>query len=171
MSTETTHDNRAELQAKAGVEHIRQMMDRLTHAQEYNIDDEEFRDLVDDKTIIEGLNYYFNEGDVATSEQIEKYLDEDDARQRIDESQYGIQVRSSWEAPGQGRFIPVEYQITISGGGPASQISGELDEHNEPMTAEMQYQDWFTPWTTLYIEDDADRDALLAYTQQFYYGE
>ena len=62
-----------------------------------------------------------------------------------------------------------QYMILLGTGGPAMRIYGELDEYGQPMTAEYQYQNWFTPWTT--ADESADDKNLLAYAQVFYFGE
>lgn len=60
-----------------------------------------------------------------------------------------------------------QYEILLCWGGPAARITGELDEHNEPEGAELQYQDWFTQWTAY----PCDEEVLLDYVRQFYFGE
>ncbi len=59
------------------------------------------------------------------------------------------------------------YIILLAWGGPAIRIYGELDENNEPITAELQYQNWFTKWETL----PCNEKVLLRYAQYFYFGE
>lgn len=61
-----------------------------------------------------------------------------------------------------------QYMILLGTGGPAMRIYGELNEHNEPETAEYQFQNWFTPWTT--AEGSRNDENLLEYTQQFCFG-
>ena len=58
------------------------------------------------------------------------------------------------------------YTILLCAGGPAVQITGSLDEHGEPVTARLEYQDWFTPWVEVDV-DPEDTDTLLAYARQF----
>lgn len=95
--------------------------------------------------------------------------DEDDARQRIDEDPLSIEIRSGWYTPGSDPE-PAEYCILLTTGGPALRLIGELDEYNEPSSARLEYQDWFTPWTEL-VTTGQDNDQLLTYARQFYYGE
>jgi hypothetical protein len=47
---------------------------------------------------------------------------------------------------------------------------GDLDDYKEPTRAYLEMQDWGTPWTPVFL-DHNDTEALLAYTQQFYFGE
>lgn len=106
---------------------------------------------------------------------VKEYLSADDARQRIHEDALSVQVRSGWHSPGESAD-PEEYEILLCTGGPAVRIRGDLNSYNEPETAELEYQDWFTPWTAL---EDAPRtmtpsdmrEALLTYARCFYYGE
>ena len=59
------------------------------------------------------------------------------------------------------------YTILLSWGGPSLRIYGELNEYNEPETAKLQYQDWFTGWEEL----PCNEEVLLEYAKNFYYGE
>ncbi len=93
--------------------------------------------------------------------------DEDDARETIQEDPLSVEVRSAWHTPG-AEASPDEFKILLSTGGPATQIIGELNEHGEPITAQLQAQDWFTSWTTY---READEETLLKYCQQFFFGE
>jgi hypothetical protein len=88
------------------------------------------------------------------------------AEEVIRQDPLSARVRSDWQAPGE-TLQPAEYELLLSWGGPATRIVGELSEYGEPVSAKLQVQDWFTPWTE-YIR--ADRDILLEYAQQFYFG-
>ena len=46
--------------------------------------------------------------------------------------------------------------------------SPDLDGE-EPKTARLEYQDWFTPWQEL-AASPAETEALLAYARFFYFG-
>lgn len=65
----------------------------------------------------------------------------------------------------------MEYNILLGTGGPALRIIGDLGEHHISESAHLEYQDWFTPWEQYYLEAKEERQAVLAYAQQFYYGE
>jgi hypothetical protein len=98
----------------------------------------------------------------------------EDAERRIQEDPLSVGVRWSWRAPGNlpqdgDNEYPEEYQILLCTGGPAVQIVGILNEHCEPETVTLEYQDWFTPWVE-YRLDSEDEETLLAYARQFYYG-
>lgn len=99
--------------------------------------------------------------------------DEDEREQAIEQIQehpFSIEVRSDWHVPGQENLANVEYRILVSGGGPACQVTGELNEYGEPESAKIQYQDWFTSWEDVNISDE-EEEALLCYASHFYYGE
>lgn len=92
----------------------------------------------------------------------------EDAEERIQEDALEVQVRSGWHAPGDPDATDDEFYILLCTGGPAVRIRGELGEHNRPTRAWIEYQDWGTPWTRFF---DADQATLLAYCEQFYFGE
>jgi hypothetical protein len=101
-------------------------------------------------------------GDTATYEE---------ALEVIMESPLSIEVRSGWHTPGvEGEDIGNEYMILLCTGGPAVRIVGYLNQWQEPETAHLEYQDWFTPWTSYHVTD-TEGAALLRYARQFYFGE
>jgi hypothetical protein len=90
--------------------------------------------------------------------------------QEIHESPLSVLVRDGWRQPGGTPEDggPEEYEILLSTGGPALRIYGRLNEHSEPDTAELQWQNWFKPWTRCTF---ADETVLLEYAQHFYFGD
>ena len=60
------------------------------------------------------------------------------------------------------------YELLLGTGGPAVRIVGKLNEHGEPETAELQGQDWGTPWERT---ENQDEDTLLQFAQYFYFAE
>lgn len=154
-------------QARAQAESVTEMVKRLEHAQECA--GGEVCEATN-REIIEGLGWYYKEGDKATDEQAEEYHDEDKARERILEDALSVEVRKDWHTPGDTDTAPDEFNILLCTGGPAVRIMGDLDEHAEPTRAYMQYQDWFTPWAD-YFGEGCNVDDLLTYAQQFYYSE
>jgi len=99
-------------------------------------------------------------------------LDDDDtaeaARDEIMEYPLEVSVRSGWTSLGQ-LLEADEYRLLLSTGGPASCITGNLDG-GEAYSANLMYQDWFTPWTPAPLSE-ADSHVLLTFAQQFYYGD
>lgn len=92
----------------------------------------------------------------------------EEAEQRIGESVLSVSVRDGWHTPGApSEDGPEEYEVLLSTGGPALRIWGKLREHGEPDTAELQMQDWGTPWTRY----PAPEETLLAFVRCFYFGE
>jgi len=162
MTTETT--DRAREKAQAQLEGIIAMVKRLEHCNE--CDGGEDCELTDEQ-ILEGLE--LASGQEVTDEEREQYHDEDEARERIQEDPLSVQVRSGWHTPCEASE-PMEYEILLCTGGPAVRIIGQLGRYNEPESAELQCQDWSTPWEEL-ITTGEDNEALLTYARSFYFGE
>ena len=99
--------------------------------------------------------------------------EDDDAReaaeQTIQEDALSVQVRSGWYSPGTTPEAE-EYEILLCTGGPAVRITGQLGRYNEPDTARIEYQDWFTPWTEFLDTSAEEGEAVLTYAQQFFFG-
>lgn len=93
------------------------------------------------------------------------YDDEEALYERLREMALSVEVRSCWHTPGEGATDPHEYRILLTWGGPACQVCGNLSDHGEPVSAEIQFQDWFTPWETCSTDS-----ALLRFAQLFYFG-
>jgi len=95
------------------------------------------------------------------------------AEQTIHEDALSVEVCSGWHTPGSEDGGATHYRILLCTGGPACQITGELSDFNEPSTATIQIQDWFTPWTDFApVDDEGDvEETLLAYARAFYFGE
>ena len=162
----TTTDTRARDQAKAQLGSIVEMVKRAEHADK--CDGDEDCELTDDE-IFAGINIYYEEGMKASEEDRENYHDEEAARQAIQEDPLSVEVRSDWHEPG-GDNTPTEYTILLCTGGPAVRIIGDLNAYHEPLTARIEYQDWFTPWMA-YCGTDEEEKALLAYARQFCFSE
>lgn len=92
---------------------------------------------------------------------------EEQARERIMEDPLSIEVRSGW-ASCKEEFEPEEFRILLGTGGPAMQLVGEFDQHNEPTNVRLQVQDWFKPWTDYRA---TDHEVLEAYSRCFYFGD
>lgn len=94
----------------------------------------------------------------------------ENAERTIDESVLSVLVRNGWRDPSHQTPEDVdaeEYEILLSTGGPALRVWGKLNGHAEPRSAELQMQDWRTPWTR-YPTPEA---LLLEFAQRFYFGE
>ena len=96
---------------------------------------------------------------------------QDETRERIEEDALSVQVRSTWHTPGAEAEKGGEFEILLCWGGPACRIIGELNEYNEPENANLQYQDWGTPWTDHLLDSSEEDDILLDYCRVFYFGE
>ena len=98
---------------------------------------------------------------------------DDDAREKaeqvIHEDPLSVQVRSDWYTPGdKDGAKAAEYELLLATGGPAVRIIGDL-ECGEPISARLEVQDWFIPWTRL-VTSEGDDEKLLRYAQCFYFG-
>ncbi len=155
---------RAKQQAIAQLDSIIAMVKRLEHCQECDGEDCELTD----REISEGIDLYYKEGDKATDEERENYHNEDEARQAIAEDPLSVQFRSRW-ADSPAEMEAEEFEILLCTGGPACRIVGELDR-GEPARARIEYQDWFTPWIEYLDMTGEEREALLTYARQFYFG-
>lgn len=95
----------------------------------------------------------------------------DDVEQTMRDNALSIKVRSGWGSPGDC-LNAEEYRVLLCTGGPAVQIVGELNEHREPETAELQHQDWFSPWTEYADITEEEEEILLEYVRiAFWFGE
>jgi hypothetical protein len=94
----------------------------------------------------------------------------EEAYQTIQEDPLSVEVRSGWHAPG-AKADDEEFNILLCTGGPAVRIIGELDDYHQPDKARIEYQDWFTPWEEYRLDNEEDREILLAYCRAFYFGE
>lgn len=83
------------------------------------------------------------------------------AYDEIYEDPLSVQVRSHWASPGE-ELTPGEFLILLCTGGPAVRVFGQIED-GEVISAELQYQDWFTPWERFPIPGKAEEDALLEY--------
>lgn len=91
---------------------------------------------------------------------------QDEARQRITEDALSVGVRSGWASLGE-TLTPEEFRIVLCTGGPHVEIVGELDDNNQPDRVRILYRDWGDSGELF----DFDRDVVLTYCQQFYFGE
>jgi len=162
---QTKEDTRAKGQAKAQLESIVLMMKRLEHSQECDGEDCKLTD----QEILDGLGYSYEKDKQASDEERERYHNEYEARQTISEDPLSVEVRSDWHTP-SGDSESTEYTILLCTGGPACRIIGELGQYNEPETAKIEYQHWFTPWIEYFETTEEENEALLTYAKQFYFG-
>ena len=160
-------DTRAKDQARLQLDSLVVMVKRLEHCQECDGTDCP----LPDKEILEGINICYQDGMTASEEDRAQYHNEDEVREEINEDPLSVEVRSDWHSPGDGNDKPTEYNILLCTGGPAVRIIGKLDGHGQPETAEIEYQDWFTPWVRYANTNSEEDEALLPYARQFYYGE
>ena len=167
MTTQEKEDTRAKDQAKSQLESIVDMVKRFEHCQGC---DGLCQCELTDAEIYAGMELFYKEGDQATEEERQEYHDEEAARQSIQEDPLSVQIRGSWHTPGE-KDEAMEYEILLCTGGPACRIVGDLGQYNEPDTAKIEYQDWFTPWVRYAATSSEEDEALLTYARQFYFEE
>ena len=91
-------------------------------------------------------------------------------RERIEEYPLAVLVRTDWHEVGAEDSGPTHYQLLLSTGGPATRIVGELSEHGEAITADIEHQDWGTPWTRYGITAEVE-GSLVSFAQCFHFGD
>jgi hypothetical protein len=98
-------------------------------------------------------------------------IDVDRMRELIEEDPLSVQVRGDWHQPGAKDEGPAFFEILLSTGGPAVRITGTLGADCEPDSAQLEYQDWFTPWMEYTDIEPSEVEALLEYCRVFWFGE
>jgi hypothetical protein len=97
--------------------------------------------------------------------------DENAAREAITDDVLSVEVRTDWHTVGAVEAAkPTHYKILLCWGGPAVQIIGTLDAYNQPDSARLQYQDWFTEWMDYPLTDEKEQ-RVIKYAQQCYFDE
>jgi hypothetical protein len=97
--------------------------------------------------------------------------DAEEAREAIMADPLSVDVRTDWHGVGAIEACkPTDYKILLCWGGPAVRIIGTLDDYNQPDSAKLQYQDWFTEWMDYPLTEEEEQ-TVLTYVQQFYFDE
>lgn len=185
MKTQTETKTDSEQQAIAQLESIVEMvraMDKKSAGEDYakTLSREQMVKLLEDA----GIQCYDSEDEETLAEAIAENIadgtlepegfefDEESARDRIQDDPLSVEVRSGWYTPGASEDDrkPFEFTILLCTGGPACRLIGELNDHMQPDRVRIEHQDWGTPWTE-YFPNEEQREAMLTYCQQFYFGE
>jgi len=149
--TKTKEENRAKEQAQLQLESIIELVNWLEHTQEC--------ENPDCQRGASGGDFWENR---------DEYHNQDNAEQVISEDPLSVQVRSEWHTPGENNES-LEFTILLCTGGPAVRIIGELNEHQEPESARIEYQDWFTAWEDMPLTSE-QQEKVLTYCRQFYFA-
>ena len=80
----------------------------------------------------------------------------------------GVSVRSGWSSLGAG-LEAEQFRIDLAGGGPAVRIIGDLARFGQAEDAQLEYQDWGTPWIEFRLMNDMERNAVAWFCNQFYW--
>ena len=75
-----------------------------------------------------------------------------------------VDVRHGWVPAGQAPVDPTEYRLQLTTGGPACQIVGELNIYGEPITARVEFSDWYVPHAEIPLELE-DYDSILDFVR------
>jgi hypothetical protein len=169
MVSPTTEDTESSArQARAQLDTLIEMVDRLNHLQECDGDED---CELDRDTILGGVNIW--SGNDVSPEEFEtfkeQYHDDEDAGRAIDEDPLSLQVRSEWHSPGDSGEDD-EFEILLCTGGPAVRIVGEFGYMHQPEKARIQHQDWFKPWEDL-STTRAEEEAMVTFASHFYWGD
>jgi len=103
--------------------------------------------------------------------EVDEQMTREEVEETIQEAPLSVEVRTDWHAVGAEDDKPTEYNILLCTGGPAVRIIGDLDDYSQPITARIEYQDWFTPWEAYRDTSHDEEQAMITYARQFYYGE
>src|ERR1700747_1090864 len=84
-----------------------------------------------------------NEHGHGALEWMREHMDDQAQRENIaSEDALEVSVRGDWHTPGDAdNSKPTEYYILLGTGGPATRITGKLDEWCQPEKAVFEYQD------------------------------
>lgn len=85
-----------------------------------------------------------------------------------DAASCGISVRSGWSITYED-LQPEYFRIDLCTGGPAVRIVGNLARFGQAEDAQLEYQDWGTPWLEFRLMNDMERDAVAWFCNQFYW--
>ena len=111
--------------------------------------------------------------ELAARLQSSDYETADAARDEAMERPLSVEVRDAWRAPTMpGEPIdqdPVEFSILLTTGGPGLRVWGDFGPGMAVDRAELQYQDWGTPWTYLPVSDEEEA-AIKAFAKAQYLG-
>lgn len=93
---------------------------------------------------------------------------EEQARERINEDALSVEVRSGWGSTDS--WQAEEFRIVLCTGGPHVELRGTLDNNGEPCGVGVFYSDGWAEGGELLLSSD-DRETVLTYCEQFYFGE
>ncbi|MCY4356880.1 MAG: hypothetical protein OXD01_05085 [Gammaproteobacteria bacterium] len=97
----------------------------------------------------------------------DKFYTQEDVMDLMQDMPLSVEMRSvDWQQFGEPNYLPDEYRIVLTSGGPNTQVFGTLDSECEAGTAEIQY--WHASKMVV-LEDLSkhEQDALLWFAQEF----
>ena len=157
-TTPTKKENRGAEQARAQLETIRAWHEA------WQFCDEEREDI----SVLSSFAQEFLNDEMDWENDPDHENTKDAIEEMVLEDALEVKVKSDWHQLGEDPELG-EYMILLCTGGPAVRIVGEL-ESDQPTSAKLQSQDWFTPWVDCPISD-TDAEALIWYAEQFYWEQ
>lgn len=96
-----------------------------------------------------------------------EFKSQEEVEDQIRELPLSVQVRSTWQEPGQ-TLTQAEYRITLSAGGPAVWLQGDVDSDGTiGSTVRVRYSDWSEIGELFNITDE-QRVALRDFVHYFF---
>ena len=96
-----------------------------------------------------------------------EFKSQEEALEQIRELPLSVQVRSTWQEPGQ-TLTQAEYKITLSAGGPSVWLQGDVDSDDTiGNTVRVLYSDWDETGELFNITDE-QRDSLRDFVRYFF---
>ena len=157
-TTPTKKENRGAEQARAQLETIRAWHEA------WQFCDEEREDI----SVLSSFAQEFLNDEMDWENDPDHENTKDAIEEMVLEDALEVKVKSDWHQLGEEAELG-EYMILLCTGGPAVRIVGEL-ESDQPTSAKLQSQDWFTPWVDCPISD-TDAEALIWYAERFYWEQ
>ena len=91
--------------------------------------------------------------------------DREAIEEELREMPLSVEVRSAWHTPGE-ESEPAEFCISLTTGGPAVRIVGDIDLEGRPYHPRVQCADWHKSWQNAPL-DRAEREAINEFCELF----
>ena len=105
------------------------------------------------EALLEALDQLQEDPDHPQEVEGETFEDEGQVLERLGELPLEVSHRAGWFPPGEpGQADLAQVSILLTTGGPACRVLIDLEED----TAQLQVQDWGTPWTAVEITPDQE---------------
>jgi len=95
----------------------------------------------------------------------EQQNEQDSILEDIQNYALDVQIREGFHSIGQEGDM--EYALLLCTGGPAVRVRGDLDQFGYPISAILEFQDWFTSWEG--VDISIKEEEILVRFASFYY--